>query len=195
MRLARTKHLLPASVALAALILSACGSDAATTGTSSSNPASGSLEPNTFLLDEWSVMAPAGEIQAGKVTITAINNGKEPHELVIVRASDAASLPTKADGSLLTKADGSVNEDKIPDTKKAGEIGDLGPGKTATKTLNLLAGDYLAFCNIVEDMSTANMGSGDMGDDHGMSSTTSMGTGTGMHVHYKLGMIASFTVK
>ena len=187
MRLARTKHLLPASVALVALILSACGSDAATTGTSSSNPASGSLEPNTFLLDEWSVVAPAGEIQAGKVTITANNNGKEPHELVIVRASDAASLPTKADGS--------VNEDKIPDTKKAGEIGDLGPGKTATKTLNLLAGDYLAFCNIVEDMSTANMGSGDMGDDHGMSSTTSMGTGTGMHVHYKLGMIASFTVK
>jgi len=53
------------------------------------------------------------------VQITATNHGHETHELVIVRASDAASLPTKADGS--------VDEDRIQDTDKAGEI----PGVTA----------------------------------------------------------------
>lgn len=41
----------------------------------------------------------------------------------IVRASEAASFPTKPDGS--------VDEDKIPDSKKAGEMSDLAAGKSA----------------------------------------------------------------
>jgi hypothetical protein len=109
------------------------------------------------------------------VQITATNNGSETHELVVVRASDAASLPTNSDGS--------VDEDKIPEADKAGEIPDLAAAKTATKTLDLPAGYYVAFCNLVDEM-----GNGDTGRGH-------MGNGSGMgHVHYRLGMVTRFTV-
>ncbi len=165
----RRLALVSAPLAVAAL-LAGCGSDqpAATSDTSSSRA-------TTFVLDEWSVVPPKGTIPAGKVAISATNTGKETHELVIVRASDAASLPTKADGSL--------NEDKIPESKKLGEITDLAAGKSATKTFDLPAGDYIAFCNLVEDMS----GGHDMGSDSGMD----MGE---THVHYQRGMVNAFTV-
>ncbi len=168
MRLTRAKFLL--TFAAAVLVLSACGSDAASTSSSSSG--SGSSKATTFVLDEWSVMAPTGGVPAGKVAISATNNGKETHEIVFVRAADAASLPTKSNGS--------VDEAKIPEGKKAGEIADLAAGKTATKTLDLPAGDYVAFCNLVDDM-----GSGGMSDGSGMGSG-GMGSGGMNHVHFKL---------
>jgi len=112
------------------------------------------------------------------VRITATNHGHETHELVIVRASDAGSLPTKADGS--------VDEDKIQDTDKAGEITDVAAGKSVTKTLDLPAGRYLAICNLVEQMGSGmgGMGPGGMGNGRAM----------GQHVHYHLGMVTQFTV-
>ncbi len=172
------KHLrLTAIAAALTMSIAACGSDKPANTTSAPSKAT------TFVLDEWSIVPPKGDLLAGKVAISASNNGKEPHELVIVRAADAASLPTKADGS--------VNEDKIPEAKKAGEIADLAAGKTKTKTLNLPAGDYIAFCNIVEGKGNGGMGSGGMNDGSGMG----MGSGTGMHhVHFKLGMVNYFTV-
>lgn len=192
MRLTRTKFLLP--VAAAALILSACGSssDAAKTTPSTTSATAGSSKA-MFVLDEWSVVPPKGDVAAGKVAVTATNNGSETHELVIVRAEDASSLPLKADGS--------VDEDKIPESKKAGEIADLAAGKSATKTLDLPAGDYVAFCNIVDTMGSDGMGSDGMGSDgmgsdgmgNGMNSSTSMGSGMD-HVHYKQGMVNYFTV-
>lgn len=181
MRLTRTKLLLP--VAAAALILSACGSSSDATKTTPSTTSAAGSSKATFVLDEWSVVPPKGDVAAGKVAVTATNNGKETHELVIVRAEDASALPLKADGS--------VDEDKIPESKKAGEIADLTAGKSATKTLDLPAGDYVAFCNIVDTMGSNGMGSSDMGN--GMGSSTSMGSGMG-HVHYKQGMVNYFTV-
>jgi hypothetical protein len=169
------KHLRLAVIA-AALIMSiaACGSD------KPSGTASRASKATTFVLDEWSIVPPSTNLHAGKVAITATNNGKETHELVIVRGTDAASLPKKADGS--------VNEDKIPESKKAGEITDLAAGKSKTKTLDLPAGDYIAFCNIVENMGNSGMGSGDMNNGSGM------GSGGMHHVHFKLGMVNYFTV-
>lgn len=189
MSLHRRLALLTAPLAIA-VVLTGCGSDKpAATGTSTVPS-----KANTFVLDEWSIVPPKEDLTAGKVAITATNKGTETHELVIVRASDAASLPKNADGS--------VNEDKIPESKKAGEIADLAAGKTKTKTLDLPAGDYIAFCNIVEDMGKGNMGSGGMGNGSGMNGGSGMGTstsmgmgGTGMHhVHFKLGMVNYFTV-
>ena len=166
--------LLVVPVALAT-VLTGCGSNKP-----SATTAAKAAKATTFVLDEWSIVPPSHNLTAGKVAITATNNGREKHELVIVRAADAASLPLKADGS--------VNEDKIPESKKAGEIADLAAGKTRTKTIDLPAGNYIAFCNIVDDMSTGGMGSGGMSNDSGMG-------GGGMdHVHFKLGMVNHFTV-
>lgn len=188
MRFSRAKYLLP--VAAAALILSACGSGSEATKSTPTptSVAGGSSKAATFVLDEWSIVPPKGTLTAGKVAVTATNNGSETHEVVIVRAEDASSLPVKADGS--------VDEDRIPGSKKAGEIADLAAGKSATKTLDLSAGDYVAFCNIVDAMGSDGMGSdgtgsGDMGN--GMNGSTSMGSGMD-HVHYKQGMVNFFTV-
>lgn len=182
----RPAYLLPLA---AALVLSACGSssDASTASPSTTVAGSGSSKSATFVLDEWSVVPPKGDLKAGNVAITATNTGSETHELVIVRAADASSLPLKANGS--------VDEDKIPESKKAGEIADLAAGTSATKTLDLPAGDYVAFCNIVDTMGSGTMGDGGMGSGSmgGMSSDTTMGKGM-HHVHYKQGMVNYFTV-
>ncbi len=180
MSLHRRLAILTAPLAVAAL-LAGCGSDKPSTA--GTTPASS--KATTFVLDEWSVVPPEQDLAAGKAAITATNKGSETHELVIVRASDAASLPTKADGS--------INEDKIPESKKAGEIADVAAGKTKTKTLDLPAGDYIAFCNIVEDMGKSDMGSGDMGDGSDMNGDSGVAAGMD-HVHFKLGMVNYFTV-
>lgn len=145
--------------------LAACGSDGNATGNTTTT-----ARANTFVLTEWSVTPPSAPFQAGSIRITAKNGGGEAHELVIVRAKDAASLPTASDGS--------VDEDKIPEADKVGELADVPMGKTATKTFDLPAGQYVAFCNLVDEMGMSGGG---------------MGSGMG-HVHFQLGMITAFTV-
>jgi len=173
MTLHRSIALLTTLVALA-VVLAGCGNDSSSTSSGTSKAS----ENPTFVLDEWSVVPPKDPVRAGNVKITTTNNGKETHELVFVQAADAAALPKNADGS--------VDEDKIPESKKAGEIEDIKAGTTTTKSLNLPKGDYVAFCNVVEDMGNGNMGSGGMGGGMG---------GDGMqHVHFKLGMVNYFTV-
>jgi hypothetical protein len=169
----RRLAMLTAPLVVAAL-LAGCGSDKpAATGTT---PAPS--KATTFVLDEWSVVPPSEPIPAGEARITATNNGDEPHEVVFVRATDTDALPTKSDGS--------VDEDKIPESMKVGEIADLAAGKSATKTFDLPAGDYVAFCNLVENMD----GHDDMGSDMDMEG---MGNGEA-HVHYERGMVNYFTV-
>jgi hypothetical protein len=129
-----------AAVALAA---GACGSDTTTAAKPSAD---------AFVLTEWSVTAPTNTIRAGNVEVTVSNQGHETHELVIVRADNAAALPKKSDGS--------VDEDKILEADKVGEIPDLQAGKRATKALDLPAGRYIAICNIVEQMGMGNSGTG-----------------------------------
>ena len=114
------------------------------------------------------------------MVVTATNEGSETHELVIVRADDTVSLPTKSDGS--------VDEDKIPESDKPGEIADIKAGATVTKTINLASGNYVAICNLVDTM-----GQGDvMGNGNGNGS--GMGGGQMGHIHYQLGMVVRFTV-
>lgn len=125
-------------------------------------------KPGQFRLDEWSISADESQFSAGSQTITAVNLGHHTHELVIVKATDAASLPTKADGS--------VDEAQL-DRVKVGEIADLPPGASRHKVFNLRPGSYVAFCNIVASMG---MGNGMMG---GME-----------HVHFDAGMHTEFTV-
>ena len=154
--------------------VAACGTGGGTQGTPAANP-------TAFVLQEWSITAPTSQLRAGNVVVTATNRGSETHELVIVRADDAASLPTKSDGS--------VDEDKIPETAKPGEIPDIKAGTTITRTIDLAPGNYVAICNLVDTMGQGG-GMGGMGNGNG----GGMGGGQMGHIHYQLGMVAKFTV-
>ena len=156
------------------IAVAVCGSSAGT-GAQARPTASATA----FILQEWSINAPTTQLRAGDVVVTATNEGSETHELVIVRADDMTSLPTKSDGS--------VDEDKIPETAKPGEIPDIKAGTTITKTIDLAPGNYVAICNLVDTMGQ----SGGMG---GMGNGGGMGGGQMGHIHYQLGMVAKFTV-
>ena len=100
--------------------VAACGSGGGTRSQGTPTPS-----PTAFVLQQWSITAPTTQLHAGNVVVTATNRGSETHELVIVRADDPASLPTKSDGS--------VDEDKIPEASKPGEIADIKAGPSAGK--------------------------------------------------------------
>lgn len=154
------KTRLIAAAAALALVATACGGMGASSTVAS--------KPGQFRLDEWSITADQTQLAVGRQTITATNVGHHTHELVIVKAADAASLPTKSDGS--------VDEGQL-DRVKVGEIADIPAGVSRHKVFNLRPGSYVAFCNIVASMG---MGNGMMG---GME-----------HVHFDAGMHTEFTV-
>ena len=79
----------------------------------------------------------------GKMQFVVKNAGTEKHELVVVRGDDPASLPTDADGA--------VDESQIPESDKLGEIEEFKPGKTKKKIFKLSPGDYIVFCNVVDE--------------------------------------------
>jgi hypothetical protein len=172
----RTAAVVIIGVAGMAVVFAACGS-------SDKSSSSSEAAENTFKLGEFTIIPPSNELQAGSVSITAENIGGEEHELVIVRASSAESLPRTADGS--------VDEEKIAEADMVGEIEDVAPQSQKTETFDLAAGEYVAFCNIVDDM----MGSGstEMGGHSGMMDDSGMGSGTG-HNHFAEGMHVEFTV-
>ncbi|MDP8962034.1 MAG: hypothetical protein M3N32_10530 [Actinomycetota bacterium] len=93
------------------------------------------------VLDEWSVQAPE-RVAAGRVTFTAQNAGEEPHELVIVRADDPGALPVDEQGA--------VDEEKLPPDALVGEIEAFPSGESCQGTFDLPPGEYVLFCNIVE---------------------------------------------
>ncbi len=155
------------------IAVAGCGSSAGT-GAQARPTASATA----FILQEWSINAPTTQLRAGDVVVTATNEGSETHELVIVRTDNTVSLPTKSDGS--------VDEDKIPESAKPGEIADIKAGATVTKTINLAPGNYVAICNLVDTMG--------QGDGMGNGNGSGMGGGQMGHIHYQLGMVVKFTV-
>ena len=164
--------------------LAACGSGS---GTAPQGPPTPS--PTAFVLQEWSIAAPITQLHAGQVKVTVTNRGGETHELVIVRADDLATLPTKSDGS--------VNEDRIPETSKPGEVADIKAGTTITKTIELTPGNYVAICNLVDTMGHGGMGGMGNGNGGGMAGGQNGQNGQNGqmgHVHYQLGMVVRFTV-
>jgi uncharacterized cupredoxin-like copper-binding protein len=96
-------------------------------------------------LTEFSVTPDPVEVDAGETELTADNIGGETHEMVVVRAASAADLPTDTDGA--------VDEDKIAKADQIGEIEDVEPGTERSVTFDLDAGDYVIFCNVVDDES------------------------------------------
>lgn len=129
----------------------------------------------TFRLSEFAIALNRSSLPSGKVAVTADNVGAEEHELVIVKAASVADLPTKADGS--------VDQDRIPEAYKIGEIDHVAARSHKTAEFTLAPGTYVAFCNIVDQMGSGMMGGGTMMD------------GMGGHVHFAAGMHEVVTAK
>ena len=93
-------------------------------------------------LIEFQINPALSFVAKGKINFVVKNGGTETHEFVIVRGSDPAALPTKADGS--------VDEDQIPKSDQVGELEKIKKGKTKSKTFKLSAGPYILLCNTVD---------------------------------------------
>lgn len=122
----------------------------------------GAAEIVNAALDEWSIRLDRTEVKAGEVTFRATNIGKERHELVIVRTSlRHDQLPV--DAGLVTEEGGGVF---------IGEIEEFPPGEAHEGSFTLEPGEYVLFCNIVEE------------EDNGE-----------LESHYGEGMHIAFTVR
>ncbi len=113
---------------------------AALTAASCSSSSASSIQKMKVNLTEYSITANPAHVKPGKVDIEAQNTGSLKHELVVMRADGVQSLPLAKDGT--------VNEDKVAETDKMGEMGDIPAGSTVSKTFDLPAGTYVMFCNI-----------------------------------------------
>jgi hypothetical protein len=114
-------------------------------------------------LTEFALAPVPAEVTAGAVKFQAVNDGAEPHEVVIARYDgEIADLPTDDEGA--------VDEDQLPNGAVIGEIEGFAGG-TCAGTFELEAGDYVLFCNIVED------------EENGET-----------EAHYTEGMVTAFTV-
>ena len=177
------RRVVAAVVTVLAMVIAvgACGS-----GSSGKESAPTGAGENTFGLSEFVINPPSNDLHAGSVSLTANNVGGEEHELVIVRADDAKSLPTKPDGS--------VDEAKIPASDMIGEIAGIAAQSRKSETFELAAGNYVALCNLVDSMmgSSTTMTHGDTGMMHDDPSVDEMGDMG--HVHFAKGMSVAFSV-
>ncbi|MCA1670950.1 MAG: hypothetical protein LC799_01655 [Actinobacteria bacterium] len=161
-----------ATAAVLALVLAACGTDDGATvrepqsgaggstasgtgngaGSGSGSGAAPTCEPVgdpatadrrvTALLDEFTVQPETSSVPAGRIAFMTHNVGAEPHELVIVRAENAAALPVKQDGSMA--------EDQLRPGQLVGEIEEFPAGQDCAGVFELQPGSYVLLCNIVE---------------------------------------------
>lgn len=180
---------------LVLLALAGCGSSTTSGSSGSSSPGSSTTGQPTFVLTEFKIRLD-GTIRPGPVDVRIDNQGGEAHELVIVTGTNPTALPKKAEGS--------VDEDKIAEADKVGESGDVPARSATTKTFTFKPGQYIAFCNIVDQMGgtgSTMMGGGNRpmgggGPMMGNTPSTMMGGAGGAgHVHFAEGMYTTFTVK
>lgn len=134
--------------ALAVGAVAGCGGDddgdedgaatAADTGTAAAAAASAvTINMSDFFFDPKDATA-----EAGSVTISAPNDGKTKHELVLFKTDDdPASLPL---------AGGEVDEEAMEKqgAELVGEIEDVEPGQTKDASFDLTPGEYVMFCNL-----------------------------------------------
>jgi uncharacterized cupredoxin-like copper-binding protein len=140
----RIKRLaIAAIVILAAPVAAGCGSDdqgdggqAATaepTATQTTTQAAAAGRALTIRMSEFAFDPKDTSAKAGKVTITAPNDGKVVHELVLLKTDeDPAALPKKGD--------------EVDESTSVGEIADVEPGSTKTATFKLAPGKYAMVC-------------------------------------------------
>ncbi|MFA9565571.1 MAG: hypothetical protein ACERLM_12815 [Acidimicrobiales bacterium] len=134
-----TKILAMGSALAMMLTLVACGDD----DDDSASDDGGGGDSVNVVLSEWIVEPDPTSAAAGSVEFLASNEGGETHELVIVKGDDADALPIDDTGK--------IQEDDLEEGTFIGEIEEFEAGTEASATFDLDAGNYLLFCNIVEE--------------------------------------------
>ena len=129
-------------VVLAMPVASGCGGDddkgdsggaAAPAATETQPAAQGAGSTLTVRMTEFAFDPKNAVAKAGKVTISAPNDGKVVHELVLLKTdADPANLP--------------MDGDEVDESTNVGEIPDVEPGATKKATLELAAGKYAMVC-------------------------------------------------
>ena len=126
-------------------MLAACGSDddassGATSAAETSAAAGGSV---AVTLQEFAVSADPATAAAGTVTFDVTNEGPDDvHEFVVVKTDlGITELPTDDKGAVEEEGEGLEPVD---------EIEDIAVGSTETLTVDLVAGNYVLFCNIYD---------------------------------------------
>lgn len=97
----------------------------------------------TVALREWVVEPDLASVGAGTVAFTAVNQGAETHEFLVVRADSVDDLPVDENGVFDEAAYG---EENVID-----EIEDITTGTQQELTVQLEAGNYLLLCNIFDE--------------------------------------------
>lgn len=126
-------------IAVAALCVAALGIVAwqATTGAATS--------PNNSVVrvseDEWHMKPDFSSVPAGKVSFLVVNQGKVPHEVVILKTDLAPSKLVVPSG-----------KDKIDETASGENVGEVEveAGETGAATFELPPGKYVLVCNVAQ---------------------------------------------
>lgn len=103
-------------------------------------------------VSEWIFEPSATTVKSGDVTIMVDNVGTKEHELVVIKGSDPAAFEKMADGS--------VDEEKLAEADKRGEVEGVLAASDKSATLALEPGDYVIFCNLVEADGTSHFAKG-----------------------------------
>jgi high-affinity iron transporter len=110
-------------------------------GSAASKTAAGKATKVAVTLAEFTVKAKPASLAAGPVDFVVKNTGSMTHEFVVARSLD---------GTLPLAADGTVDEDRIAEVDRLGELEDLGRGDKAVFAAGTLTpGTYVLFCNVV----------------------------------------------
>lgn len=121
------------------------GTSTGTSGTAAgTTPAGGGASATISVrMKEWDFVPSAATAKAGKVTFSAVNEGKQVHELVVFKTDLAPeALPLDEDGAVDEKGAGLEFVD---------EVEDVAAGSTKSFTVDLAPGNYLIVCNLVDN--------------------------------------------
>jgi hypothetical protein len=94
-------------------------------------------------LSEYAIEVDPTEASTGNIGFVTVNDGAEPHELVIIKGVAPDDLPTDDRGAL--------DESALPEGALIGKVEPFPAGETCNGTFELAAGDYTLVCNIVEE--------------------------------------------
>ena len=103
----------------------------------------------TIVLKDFSVHPNTTRAKAGKLVLKAVNEGRGLHELVILKTDlNPAALPRKEAKPLQGMGTQYLVDEDDPRIQTIDEIEEFPPGTSQSKTVILVPGHYVLFCNI-----------------------------------------------
>ncbi len=97
----------------------------------------------TVAMDDFAFMGVPATLPEGKTTLKVTNQGKEPHEMTVLRLEGITAQQAL---EILTGPPGGEAPAGPPPFKDAGGFQAIMPGQSGWATLDLQAGEYIALC-------------------------------------------------